>query len=79
MSALYTFAGFSPNDGLGEGRWVPRPGAGGVQDWVGELESKSAKPTPNVGQCLDCETTINHRATRYRSCAVRHRQKKATA
>lgn len=29
----YRTTGYSPDDGLGPGEWVPRPGSAGVLDW----------------------------------------------
>lgn len=28
--------GYSPNDGLGPGEWLPVPNSGGIVRWVGE-------------------------------------------
>lgn len=65
----FTDNGYSPNDGLGAGRWVPIPGTAGVQRWVGELEPKAERVRPR-GECA-CGADIDHRSERCRSCAAK--------
>lgn len=66
----YIASGYSPNDGLGEGRWVPVPGSAGIQRWVGDLEPPVglSRRDRRRGQCIECQAPIDMRSTRCRSC-----------
>lgn len=66
----YAERGYNSWDGLGEGRWVTKPGSAGLTlVWVGELErAPDRRRRPLTGRCVECGTDIGARAQRCRSC-----------
>lgn len=65
----YEQRGYNQWDGLGEGHWITVPNSAGIRRWVGELESKALdKRNARRGLCVDCDSDIDVRSTRCRSC-----------
>lgn len=66
----YTDAGYSPNDGLEDGRWALDPRTR-ILRWVGVIPDV----TVLTRTCLECEREVGPRADFCHKCASRHRRK----